>query len=89
MQEDVSDAKSRFLSTGLLNLVVRAKFQQVLLCPSLPNVLNNLLMESEFLCQSLCQGRLLSRWDSFYPASMKKVVCVNVSGPSSCVRGVS
>jgi len=53
MQKDnVSDAKSRFPSTGLSNLVVRTKFQQVLLRPTLPKVLDDLLMESEFLCQT-------------------------------------
>ena len=50
LQEDVSNAKLRFPSAGLLKLVIRAQFQQVLLCPSLPDVLDDLLLELEFLC---------------------------------------
>ena len=44
--------------------VVRAKFQQVLLVPSLPNVLDDLLLDSEFLCQTFDQGGLRSSLDS-------------------------
>ena len=50
-------------SAGLSNLVIRAEFQQVLLCPSLPEVLDDLLLESEFLCQTFGQGRLGSGRD--------------------------
>jgi len=65
MQEDnVSNAKSGFSLTGLSNLVIRAEFQQVLRCPSFPKVLDDLLLESEFISHTFGKGRVRSGRDS-------------------------
>jgi hypothetical protein len=64
LQEDnVFDAASRFSSIGLSNLVVSSKFQQVLLRPPLPKVLNDLLFESELLRRTFGQGHFRSGRD--------------------------
>jgi len=61
LQEDVSDAASRF-SVQLSNLVLGSMFQQVLLRLPLSKVFNDLLFLSE-LRQTFGQGRFRSRRD--------------------------
>ena len=64
LQEDnVSNAASRFSAAWLSNLVVCPEFQQVFFCPTLPKVLGDLLLESEFLRQTFGRSRFRSGRD--------------------------
>ena len=89
LQEDVSNAASRFSAAWLSNLVVCPGFQKVFFCPPLPKVLGDLLLESEFFVRRLVEvgsgpvGMVVRR------PPCRKWAGVKASGPSSLLGGVS